>query len=142
MTRNSGDSLDLLRSHRTGPPIQFEMALNVLGYQENSKWVALALEMDLRGYGNSWEEAAEDLRDLILMQIDFAFFKGQPEMIWKPAEPVWFGLFADLQAKRKRALMSEPANAEYQIGGIPIPPPHVLAKRHPQFRPSSDGEAT
>jgi hypothetical protein len=27
------------------------VTLNILGYREDNEWVALALEMDLRGYG-------------------------------------------------------------------------------------------
>jgi hypothetical protein len=67
----------------------------VLGYRDEGEWVALALEMDLRGYGSTFEEAQQDLTDLVAMQMGFARSKGQPELIWKPAEPVWFQLFAN-----------------------------------------------
>ena len=62
--------------------------LNVLGYREEEAeagWVALALEMDLRGYGTTFEAALEELKELVSMQISFSRFKGQPELIWKPA---------------------------------------------------------
>jgi hypothetical protein len=68
------------------PPI----TLNVLVYQEEGEWVALALEMDLRGYGNTSEEALRDLEDLVGMQISFSRLTGQPELVWKAAEPIWF----------------------------------------------------
>jgi hypothetical protein len=64
------------------------VALNILGYFEDSEWVALALEMDLRGYGKTFNKALEDLKGLVAMQIGFALFKGQPEMIWRPADPI------------------------------------------------------
>jgi hypothetical protein len=66
------------------------ITLNVLGYQEVGEWVALALEMDLRGYGETFEDAFKDLEELVGMQIGFSRFKGQPELIWKAAEPIWF----------------------------------------------------
>ncbi len=67
------------------------ITLSILGYQEDEEWVALALEMDLRGYGPTFEEALGELRDPVAAQISFALFKGQPDMIWKPAEGVWLG---------------------------------------------------
>jgi hypothetical protein len=66
------------------------ITFSVLGYEEDGEWVALALEMDLRGYGATFDNALADLADLVAMQVSFAFHKNQPEMIWKPAEPVWF----------------------------------------------------
>jgi hypothetical protein len=67
----------------------------VLGYREDGDWVALALEMDLRGYGRTFGEALQELKDLVATQIQFAQFKGQFELMWKPAEAVWFQRFAD-----------------------------------------------
>lgn len=75
------------------------VVLNVLGYREQEDWVAMALEMDLRGYGQTFREALEELRELVATQIRFAHFKGQAELIWKSAEPVWFERFADVTAK-------------------------------------------
>lgn len=72
----------------------FEIFLSVLGYEEDGEWVALALEMDLRGYGPTFEEAFSDLRDLVMMQISFALFKGQPGLIEYPADIVWWERFA------------------------------------------------
>jgi hypothetical protein len=38
------------------------VTLNIPGYFEDSEWVALALEMDLRGYGKTFYKALEDLK--------------------------------------------------------------------------------
>lgn len=103
--------------------------LNVLGYQEEKEWVALALEMDLRGYGDTFDEALEDLSDLVLMQISFARFKGEPSLIWKPAEPVWFELFAQVRQEYLTAAVADTEEVDpmYSIAGLPIPPAHVIA---------------
>lgn len=69
-----------------------DVRLSVLGYCEDSQWAALALEMDLRGYGETFEDALADLQDLIQMQISFALYKGHLEMIFKDAEPVYWQL--------------------------------------------------
>lgn len=104
------------------------IALNVLGYQEEGEWVALALEMDLRGYGGTFEAALADLGELVAMQIGFAQFKGQPEMVWKAAQPIWFERFAEARREHLEALgrASEVVEPEYSVAGLPIPPAHVI----------------
>jgi hypothetical protein len=102
------------------------VVLNVLGYQEDGDWVALALEMDLRGYGGTFGEALQELRDLVATQIQFAQFKGQSELVWKPAEAVWFERFADSRRERLNALVQhrEPSDPSYDVAGLVIPPSH------------------
>ena len=111
-----------------------EIYLSILGYPEEGEWVALALEMDLRGYGATFDEALDDLRDLVMMQISFALFKGQPEMIWRATDAVWFERFAEVRQERLRQLAS-PAqeNGGFKIRAMPIPPPHVIATLKPEF---------
>lgn len=104
------------------------ITLNVLGYQDEGEWVALALEMDLRGYGETFDEAYADLADLVQMQITFSRAKGQPELIWKAAEPIWFERFADVRREYLEALVreAEMVEPEYSIAGLPIPPAQVI----------------
>ena len=105
------------------------LTLGVLGYQEEGEWVALALEMDLRGYGATFKEAFDDLNEIVTMQISFAQFKGQPELIWKPAEPVYWTLFEGARRDRLQEYVSSltPRNPSYAVGGLVLPPPHVIA---------------
>lgn len=107
----------------------YELTLNVLGYREETGWTALALEMDLRGYGESFKDAVEDLMDLVRMQISFAHFKGQPEMVWKPAEGAWWSLFAQVRRERLEASVAQTSQDEddYGIAGLRIPPAHEIA---------------
>ena len=118
-------------------PEFFEIGWNILGYKAEGEWVALALEMDLRGYGKTWDEALANLRDLALMQIGFARFKRQPEMIFKPADPVWFQLFAEVRrAKFEEAVRAGTADrsmSDYQTGALPIPSAHLIAKIQKNF---------
>lgn len=77
--------------------------LHVLGYREGNEAVALALEMDLRGHGATFDEAFDDLKTQVNMQLSFAWFKhGSPDMAYFPAEPVWFELFARAQSAPSR----------------------------------------
>jgi hypothetical protein len=111
------------------------ITLNVLGYHDEGEWVALALEMDLRGYGETFEEAFKDLEDLVGMQIGFSRFKGQPELIWKAAEPIWFERFAEVRREYLEALVrdSEVTEPEYSIAGLSIPPADVLESFRSSF---------
>jgi hypothetical protein len=38
------------------------------------------------------------------MQIGFSRFKGQPELIWKAADPVWFERFAETRSRPSQEL--------------------------------------
>lgn len=116
-------------------PAYFEMTINVLGYQEDAEWVALALEMDLRGYGSTWEEALDDLRDLVFMQISFAHHKGQLEMIWKSAEESYWRQYREAQHDALRRLTENHPQAApvSHAGGLEIPPAHVIAALKDRF---------
>lgn len=117
-----------------------EVYVSVLGYREDGHWCALALEMDLRGYGQSFDEALQDLRGSMTMQIGFALFKDEPEMIFFPADPVYFSLYAQVRNERIMALAARGSDStetekqgEYAITGIPIPPANVVASRQEGF---------
>ena len=67
-----------------------DVTVSVRGLQEGGEWCAPALEMDLRGYGRTFDEALEDLHDAMTMQISFAQFKEETDMKFHPAEPMFF----------------------------------------------------
>ena len=122
-----------------------EVYISVLGYREDSQWCALALEMDLRGYGQSFGEALKDLHESMTMQIGFALFKNEPGMIFYPADPMYFSLYAQVRNDRIMALVAGSGDStetererEFAITGIPIPPAHVVANRQENFA-LSDG---
>ena len=112
-----------------------EPFLNILGYQDDEGWVALALEMDLRGYGSTFDEAVRDLKDLVMAQISFARFKGEPGMIWYPADPIWFERFAAARQDRLSRLFStsDEAHGGFRALGMSIPPAHVIANLESDF---------
>ena len=55
--------------------------------------IAAALEMDLRGYGKTNDEALIYLRDLVEAHVSFASFKKNPSLITFPAEQKYFDLY-------------------------------------------------
>ena len=111
------------------------VTVSVLGFPEDGAWCALALEMDLRGYGQSFDEALEDLHESMAMQIGFAQYKGETDMILHPAEPMYFSLFAQVRNDHITALAKNrpAAESEYAVAGMPIPPAHMIAARRNNF---------
>jgi hypothetical protein len=106
------------------PEALYDIVLSVLGYHEDDKWVALALEMDLRGYGDTFQQASKELCDLVAMQISFAIFKGQPEMIFKSAERKYFHIYEKIRSRRIMQIMQPQYEEEsdFEIRGLPISP--------------------
>ena len=101
----------------------YDATINVLGFEEDGEWCALALEMDLRGYGSTFQEALEDLEESVAMQISFAHFKGEKNMILYPAEDKYFELYAEAKQERLRtlAMMEVSSESGFEIAGMPIP---------------------
>ena len=124
------------------PPATQEgsVAVSVLGYREDDEWCALALEMDLRGYGRTFREALDDLRGSMTMQIGFAHFKDELDMIFRPAESVYFSLYAQVRNDHLTALVKKGAvgESDYAVAGIPIPTPELIAAEKTGFS-VSDG---
>ena len=68
--------------------LKLDLHLNVLGIQEDdAAWCAIALEMSLMGYGETFEHALEDLYDAIVTQVTFAVQHDTLDNIFIPAEP-------------------------------------------------------
>ena len=111
------------------------MTVSVLGYREDDDRCALALEMDLRGYGPTFRQTLDDLRETMTMQIGFAHFNNELDMILHPAEPVSCSLFAQVRNDHLTVLARKGSvtESEYAVAGIPIPPPHLIAAEKSGF---------
>lgn len=103
-----------------------KVRLSVLGCVEDGEYCALALEMDLRGYGDTPDEALQDLEDQVLMQLSFSLHMTDSlDMALRPASPVWFSRYAEARLDALRNL-SIPGDAEYYAADLPIPDAHVI----------------
>ena len=110
-----------------------EIPLNVLAYDEGNEYVALALEMDLRGFGASLEEAMKDLERQVVLQLSFALHMHDSlDMAYFPAQPIWFERFAEARNAKLRSLSADD-RTEFQACGLPIPEPHVIKQMEAQF---------
>ena len=70
--------------------MEHEDTFRIFVSREEGEWVALALDMDLRGYGDTVGQAIAELGEMIDSQLSFARYKGIPEMAWFDAEPIWW----------------------------------------------------
>ena len=101
----------------------FDAPFSVLGYcDENGEWAAVALELDLWGFGSTKEESMENLIEAIGAQLSFAEYKDNPDLIFSPAPVEYFNLFAQVRAETVKArLLHRNPDERYYAGGFPFP---------------------
>jgi len=110
----------------------FVLILRVLGYQEDGPWAAHCLETDLVGYGDTFDEAIDELKELTDMQVSFAFFKNQPSLLDHPAPPWVLESYSLLMQSALQNFTAErKIDSERQIGSIPLP--HRLDRPYSSF---------
>lgn len=106
------------------------MHLRVLGYKEDEEWCALCLEMDLRGYGDTFEEATEDLHNAIVSQFTFAMQMNSPDLLAFSAEQKYHDLFAKaLYGSISRSLTGDHgqvSSGNQMISELPVPSAEAL----------------
>lgn len=110
------------------------LVFGILGYKEKKTWVALALELDIRGYGKTFEAAAKEMMALVTTQVSFALFKKQPDMIWKAADPIWFEIYCQVRRESLTLPSKKPSMSPYLAASFSIPPAFVTSKVN-QFSP-------
>ncbi len=103
-----------------------QYTVRVLGLHEDGEWCAIALEMSLRGYGATFEEALEDLSAAIEAQVSFALQYGTLDNIWVPAEPHYVQLYDQARRAGIRHYLVEPDEEfspedEYAAADLALP---------------------
>lgn len=83
--------------------------VRVITFREDSEWTALALEMNLRGYGTTRKAAIKDVLAMIVAQVTFAVQMGHPESVWHPAEEKHWRMFEEA---RRKLFVAEVSGAE------------------------------
>ena len=100
------------------------LTINVLGVREEDSWCAIALEMSLRGYGETFDDALSELIAAIEAQLSFAAQHGTIDQIFIPAEPEYVRLYADRKreaVKRKLYGLDQADLPDYVVGDIALP---------------------
>lgn len=103
--------------------MQKEFTIHVLGFQEDGLWCALALDLSLRGYGETFEEAQKDLQDAVEAQLTFAHQHDTMDEIWQPAEAHYHVMYqqARRQALELAVLDHEADLVGLALGYVPLP---------------------
>ena len=101
---------------------------NVIVFREDSKWSALALEMNVRGYGSTPELALEDVGVMLMAQVSFAVQRGHPESVWHPADEKYWRMWESARRNQFVAKMSGSEAPTDQIADrVPLA---LLALKH------------
>ena len=117
-----------------------DITLSVLGILEDSEWHAIALELDLHGYGDSFDEAMLDLMDHVKIQVSFAVQKELPDLIRFAADGTYWNLFAQARVEQMSDWPHEPQEDRgIRVGGFAVPPAHVIAKMRGNFTLATNG---
>ena len=107
-------------------PKAFEV--NLFVFREDSAWTALALEMDVRGYGRTSREAIKDLVEMLNAQVSFAVQAGHPESVWQRAEEKYWHMWEEA---RRKQFMAEASGSEVPTDQMAeLVPLELLALRH------------
>jgi hypothetical protein len=81
--------------------------------------------MDLRGYGSTFDEATDDLRNAIVSQFTFAMQMNNPDLLAFSAERKYHDIFADmLHVSMRRYLTGvrvQEAPENKMISELPVP---------------------
>jgi hypothetical protein len=102
--------------------------VSVIVFREDSDFTALALEMDIRGYGTTPQAAIDDVTAMLAAQISFAVQIGNPEGVWHPAAEKFWRMFEE--ARRKR-FVAEVSGVELDTDQIArMVPLSLLALKH------------
>ncbi len=85
-------TLTVMAPKEAGIPGRMDLA--VLGLREEGDWCALALDLSVRGYGATFDEAFNELRDAVKAQITFALEHGGGDDIFFAAEDRYLAMYA------------------------------------------------
>ena len=86
---------------KKGKPLTQVRCMSFPSPDDSGKWRAVALEMDIWGFGNTAEEAMRDLDELVEIQIEFAAGKKRLSILNHPADKKWFQLWDILRRMEK-----------------------------------------
>jgi hypothetical protein len=106
--------------------------VSVITYREDSTWTALALEMNLRGYGSTVEAANDDLCEMLMAQVSFAVQMGHPESVWNRADDEYWRMFEEARRNQFVAELSGSQRSVDQFANM-MPLPKLAWKQRDEW---------
>lgn len=103
-----------------------QYTVRVLGIHEDGEWCAIAIDMSLRGYGSTFEDALQDLYQAVEAQLSFALQHGTLDNVWVPAEPHYVELYERAKRQSIRDYLEFPdrevdEDREYAASDLALP---------------------
>lgn len=122
-------SMKMKKRTKKDGTIEVIMDLRVLGYITKTKeWAAHCLETDLVGFGKTFDEALEELKEITEMQISFAIHKNETALLDHPAPMEILELWNRAMRWEIEHLFQTRVDTEkkYHVKSIPVSRPNRL----------------
>ena len=115
--------------------------IRTIGFRDpeaEDQFCVVGLDVDIRGYGETYEQAEKEFLSLLKAQIDFAIEKNKPELVFFQAEQKYFDLYNQalaekihFEAMRRKAVVGRFAGiyastfkkdkTNYEVSSVAIP---------------------
>lgn len=79
---------------------EMRTSLNMIGYKDKNRCIALCLEFDLVAEGATHREAKDNLTDLIASYLRFAMERDLEQFAYHPAPKIYWDKFKEIYRKR------------------------------------------
>lgn len=100
---------------------------SIVAFPEDSEWTAIALELDVRGFGSSAEEALSDLIEMVKAQVSFAVQRNHPASIWRRADETYWRMFDDARRNHLVAELSDQQPTDARVAEYETVPLSLIA---------------
>ena len=100
---------------------------SVIAFREGDEWTAVALEMDLRGYGPTPQRALADVIEMIKAQVTFAVQRKHPESVWRRADEKYWKMFEEARRNHFVSELSDQAPTDTRLAEYETVPISLLA---------------
>jgi hypothetical protein len=103
------------------------MVFNILMKKEDEMFIAHCMELDIVATGSSVDETTQDMIDLIIAQLKYAFLNDNLDHLYRPAPPeVWREFYLCKESPEEIEIqLPLPSKTDSPQGFIP---PWIIAK--------------
>jgi hypothetical protein len=110
-----------------GAKTEMSMVFSILAKKTADVWIAHCLELDIVATASSLESLKEEMNDLILTQVDYAFSNDNLENLYHPAPPeIWKEFYECRDAIEHRIRLK--SAFQKKTAGKAFVPPWIIAK--------------
>jgi hypothetical protein len=112
-----------------GTKTEMSMVFNILAKKTADIWIAHCLELDIVATSASLESLKEEIKDLILTQVDYAFSNDNLENLYHPAPAeVWKEFYKCQNATEDRIKVKSAFQVKKKATNRSFVPPWIIAK--------------